>query len=65
MSHKWNIDEHVKKRGSGQNEDSLFYAPLSKIHWFGDVIIISDKMQKLGFSYTFGAFEQGGIFIVP
>jgi hypothetical protein len=32
---------------------------------YGDVTIAGEGLQNLGLSLALGAFEQGGIFIVP
>jgi hypothetical protein len=42
-----------------------FYVSLKNFHLYGDVTIASEGLQNLGLCSAFGAFEQGGIFIVP
>jgi hypothetical protein len=44
---------------------SRFYVPLKNISLYGDVTIASEGLQNLGLCSALGAFEQGGIFIVP
>jgi hypothetical protein len=34
-------------------------------HWYGDVTIAGEGLQKLGLCSALRVFEQGGIFIVP
>jgi hypothetical protein len=34
-------------------------------HLYGDVTIADEALQNLGLCSALGAFEQGGVFIVP
>jgi hypothetical protein len=34
-------------------------------HLYGNITITGEGLQNLGLSSALGAFEQGGIFIVP
>jgi hypothetical protein len=43
----------------------LFYVPLKNVHLHGDVTITGEELQNFGLCSVLGAFEQGGIFIVP
>jgi hypothetical protein len=43
----------------------LIYVPLKNFHFYGDVTIAGEGLQNLGLCSALGAFEQGGIFIVP
>ena len=43
-----------------------FYVPLKNFSLiYGDVTNAGEGLQNLGLSSALGAFEQGGIFIVP
>jgi hypothetical protein len=42
-----------------------FFCKKNIFHLYGDVTIAGEGLKNLGLCSALGAFEQGGIFIVP